>query len=250
MLEAGGIRIAAISYDSRETLETFTRKYGTAFPLLSDRDSAVIRRFGILNTNIAPDLRAYGVPHPVEYFVSPEGTVVRKYFVPNYQHRVTASAVALRETGAVGQGVQVATLRSGAVSIELGLASANAFAGQEIGFFANFSIAPGWHIYGEPIPDTYTPTAIVFDDPMIVQQSFQLPVDVLTTLAVLGETLPVYSGSFRGKGLLLLKFPLNAGKIRLSGKARFQQCSDRLCEPPETIPFELPVRLGTFVVAQ
>lgn len=249
MLEEGGVRIAAVSYDSRETLETFARKYGIGFRLLSDRDSAVIRRFGIFNSNIAPDLRAYGVPHPVEYLVSPDGVVVRKYFVPNYQHRVTASAVALREFGAVGPGAQVRTLHSGAVTIEVGLASAKAFAGQEIGFFANFMTAPGWHVYGEPLPDSYTPTSIVFDDPKIVQQSFQLPADALTTLTVLGETLPVYSGSFRGTGLLLLKFPLDAGEIKLTGKARFQQCSDTVCEPPETIPFELGVTLGKFVVA-
>jgi len=249
MLEEGGIRLAAVSYDSRETLETFARKYGIGFPLLSDRDSAVIRRFDIFNTNIAPGLRAYGVPHPVEYLVSPEGTVVRKYFVPNYQHRVTASAVALREFGTVAEGVRVATLRSGAVTVELGLASASAFAGQEIGFFAKFGIEPGWHIYGEPLPASYTPTSVVFDDPKIVQQSFQLPADALTTLTVLGETLPVYSGSFRGTGLLLLKFPLDAGDIKLAGKLCFQQCSDTVCEPPETIAFELGVTLGTFLAA-
>jgi thioredoxin:protein disulfide reductase len=175
--------------------------------------------------------------------------VVRKYFVPNYQHRVTASAVALREFGAIGQGVHVAFLRSGAVTIELGLASAGAFAGQEIGFFANFTVAAGWHIYGEPLPEPYTPTSIVFDDPKIVRQSFELPGDALAALTVLGETLPVYSGSFRGTGSLLLKFPLDAGQIKLSGKARFQQCSDTICEPPETMPFELPIALGKFVVA-
>ena len=44
-------------------------------------DSAVIRRFGIFNTNIAPGLRAHGVPHPVDYLVAPDGIVIRKYFV-------------------------------------------------------------------------------------------------------------------------------------------------------------------------
>jgi hypothetical protein len=249
MVEQGGGRIAAVSYDSRATLETFARKYAIGFPLLSDRESAVIRRFGIFNANIAPDLRAYGVPHPVEYLISPDGIVVRKYFVPNYQHRVTASAVALREFGAPGEKALAAIVRSGAVTIELGLASATAFAGQEIAYFANFTIAPGWHIYAEPLPDPYAPTSIVFDDPKIIQQSFELAAEALTTLTVLGEKLPVYSGSFRGTGLLLLKFPLDAGEIKLSGKVRFQQCGDTVCEPPETIPFELGVTLGTFVVA-
>ena len=51
-------------------------------------------------------------------------------------------------------------------------------------------------------------------------------------IAALGETLPVYSGSLEGIGSLLLKFPMDAGQVLLSGQIRFQQCSDRVCEAP------------------
>src|ERR1700684_2330008 len=136
MLEGNGLRIAAISYDSREVLEAFSGKYGIGFPLLSDRDSAVIRSFGIFNVNIAPGLRAHGVPHPVEYLVAPDGVIIRKYFVANYQHRVTASEVVLREFGAIGEDSPVVILRSGALTVEVALSGRRAFAGQEIGFSA------------------------------------------------------------------------------------------------------------------
>ena len=96
MLEQNGVRIAAVSYDSQEFLAAFAQKHAIAFPVLSDNMSETIRRFGIFNFNMAPDLRAYVVPHPVEYLVAPDGIVVKKYFVPNYQHRVTGAAVALR----------------------------------------------------------------------------------------------------------------------------------------------------------
>jgi peroxiredoxin len=56
MLEKNGVRIAAVSYDSEEILRGFAEKYAIGFSLLSDRDSAVIRRFGILNTNISSEL--------------------------------------------------------------------------------------------------------------------------------------------------------------------------------------------------
>ena len=65
----------------------------------------------------------------------------------------------------------------------------------------------------------------------------------------LGETVPVYSGSFQGLGSLLLKFPLDAGRIVLSGRVSFQQCSDTVCEAPETVPFELPLTLEPFMDA-
>ena len=221
MLEKEGLRIAAVSYDSEETLRSFGEKYQIRFPLLSDRDSAVIRSFGIFNTNIAPGLRAHGAPHPVEYLVAPDSVVIRKYFVPNYQHRVTASAVVLREFGVSGDDAPRVTLQSGAVIVEIGLSSAKAFAGQGLSFFAKFTIEQGWHVY----PDTL----VTFDDPKVIRQSFDF-----------GE-------SFQGLGTLLLKFPLDAGKTTLSGQVRFQQCSETVCEPPETIPFELPLTLEPFM---
>ena len=69
LLEKNGVQIAAVSYDSKEILAAFAQKHSIGFPLLSDQGSETIRKFGIFNLNMAPDLRAYGVPHPVEYLV-------------------------------------------------------------------------------------------------------------------------------------------------------------------------------------
>jgi AhpC/TSA family len=249
LLENEGVRIAAVSYDKQKILRAFAEQYKIGFPLLSDPDSAVIRSFGILNANIAPELRAHGVPHPVQYLVAPDGTIIRKYFVANYQHRVAASEIALREFGAAGEGAPVSTLRSGALTVQIGLSAAKAFAGQEIGFSAKFTLAPGWHVYGAPLPANYTPTSVVFDDAKIARQSFELPPAALMEFAEPPETLPVYSGAFQGLGSLLLKYPLEDGQIVLSGHVRFQRCGDTTCEPPENLPFELPLTLESFMVA-
>jgi peroxiredoxin len=249
MIEAKGFRIAAVSYDSQETLRHFAEKYRIRIALLSDRDSAVIRSFGILNTNIAPSLRAHGVPHPVEYLIAPDGLVLRKYFVANYQHRVAASSVVLREFGVVGAEAPSVNLQSGALTIVIGLSTATAFAGQEIGFFAKFAVEPGWHIYGAPMHEGYTATSVTFEGPAIVRQSFEPPGATPKRMGSLGETVPVHSGSFQGLGLLLLKFPLDVGKIILAGRVSFQQCSDTVCEAPETIAFELPLTLEPFMDA-
>jgi hypothetical protein len=249
MIESKGLRIAAVSYDSQETLRHFAEKYQIRIALLSDRDSAVIRSFGILNTNIAPSLRAHGVPHPVEYLIAPDGLVVRKYFVSNYQHRVAASSIALREFGVVSEEAPALTVRRGAITIAIGLSTARAFAGQEIGFFAKFALEPGWHVYGAPLPEGCTTTSVTFDGPTIVQQTFELPSAAPMRTDFLGETVPVHRGAFRGLGSLLLRFPLDDGKTMLSGRVSFQQCSESICEAPETIPFELPLILEPFMVA-
>jgi hypothetical protein len=247
VLESNGVRIAAVSYDSQEVLKGFAEAHGIGFPLLSDRDSAVIRAFGIFNMNIAEGLRAHGVPHPVDYLVAPDGVLIRKYYVPNYMHRVTASAVVLQEFNEVDKDAAAATLQSGALTVEIGLSGSKTFAGQEIGFRAKFKLAPGWHIYGTPLPDAYTAASIVFDDPKVTLQSFDLPSAEPMEIASLGETLPVYGGAFEGRGSLLLKFPLEAGPTTLSGTLRFQQCTDAVCEPPESISFELPLTLEPFM---
>jgi AhpC/TSA family protein/cytochrome c biogenesis DsbD-like protein len=246
-LGTNGVRIAAVSYDSVPTLKNFAAQHGIGFPLLSDGDSAVIRSLGIFNMNIAPGLRAHGVPHPVDYLVAPDGVVIRKYFVPNYMHRVTASSVVLREFGAAS-GPAVA-LRSGPLTVEVALSGARAFAGQEIGFAAKFTLQQGWHVYGTPLPDPYTAVSIVFDDPNVTHQLLELPDARFVEFPALDETLPVYSDSFEAKGSLLLRFPLAAGNIRLRGELRFQMCSETVCEAPAAIAFELPLVIEPFLVA-
>ena len=250
MLEQNGVRVAAISYDAQAALQTFAQQQDIGYPLLSDHDSSVIRKFGIFNANIAPGLRAHGVPHPVTYLLSPDGTVVHKYFVPNYQHRVTGAAVVLEHFGAPAESAAAVKVNSGPLAVSIGLSNASAFAGQEIGFFAKFALEPGWHIYGQPLPATYTPTSITFDDPNVTSQSFELPGAELLTIPALNETLPIYSGAFQGQGRLLLKFPLEAGPITLSGKLHFQQCSDTVCEAPQTVAFQLPLTIEIFLIAR
>ncbi|HVB88392.1 MAG TPA: protein-disulfide reductase DsbD domain-containing protein [Candidatus Dormibacteraeota bacterium] len=185
----------------------------------------------------------------MQYLVAPDGAILRKYFVPNYQHRVAASEIALREFGIASDAAPSVTLQSGALTVEVGLSADEAFAGQEIGVFAKFALDPGWHVYGSPLPDNFTATSIEFDDPKIARQSFDLPHATPLRFADLGETLPVHSGTFRIIGSLLLKYPLDDGSTTLRGRLRFQQCSDTVCEPPETLAFEIPLTLQPFMVA-
>ena len=59
-LTDAGIGVAAISYDSEETLSAFAERRGIAFSLLSDDDSAVITNYGILNTVVQESLGPNG----------------------------------------------------------------------------------------------------------------------------------------------------------------------------------------------
>jgi peroxiredoxin len=87
-------------------LTRFARAHQITFPMLSDKGSAVIRRYGILNTNIPPTHTFYGIPFPGEFLVAPDGRVADKVFLPDFQDRATASEVLLKDFG-IGAGNDV-----------------------------------------------------------------------------------------------------------------------------------------------
>lgn len=85
--EAANVWVVAISNDPVGALAQFCDENGITFDFLSDADSSLIRRLGILNTLIEPDEAIYGIPFPGSYVLNEEGAVVAKYFHREYQVR-------------------------------------------------------------------------------------------------------------------------------------------------------------------
>ena len=246
--EQRGVKIAVISYDSQEILQRFSAAHELGFPCLADKGSVVIREFGILNSNIPKDHPFYGIPFPGDYLISPDGVVRAKYFLPDYQTRVASSEILLNELGAEANGKSV-SLAAGDIRIVITPSTDHAAAGQEIGVAADFSIAEGWHIYGQPLPANYTPTTIVFDGDFVAKQSFEYPDPKNVAFPELGETLPVYAGSFRAKGRILVRSGLKPGDYKLKGTLTFQECSNQICKIPQSATFEIPFRIDPMASA-
>jgi hypothetical protein len=221
-------------------LTRFARAHQITFPMLSDKGSAVIRRYGILNTNIPPTHMFYGIPFPGEFLVAPDGRVADKVFLPDFQDRATASEVLLKDFG-IGAGNDVVEIKSDETSARIQLSDSSAFSGQELAVAANFAIKPGWHVYGQPLPKGYVPTAISFDNAMVAQQSFEFPKPTPIKFVALGETLPAYTGDFKAIGKVLLRKKLPAGGHRLAGELKFQECNDQICKMPQTVRFAIPL---------
>ena len=247
MLEDNGVRIAAASYDREAVLRKFSDEHRIGYALLSDIDSSVIRSFGILNTNIAPGMRSYGVPHPVEYLVSSGGVVLEKYFVPNYQHRVSGSEVALLELGARSSAGRRRGSRADRSRSRL-CCRATARSPDRARRPGRVELEPGWHLYGQPAPPGCSPVAIRFESASVIEQSFEFPRPRLAKLGTVDGTLPVFEGQFEALGKLLLKFPIDAGGIELEGTLSFQLCSDTVCEAPDSLKFTLSVVIEPFMV--
>lgn len=78
-IEAAGVRVLGVSYDSVEILKKFSDSAGIAFPLLSDEGSQTIRAYGIYHRD--------GIPYPGIFVLDGQGIIREKLFLEGYQIR-------------------------------------------------------------------------------------------------------------------------------------------------------------------
>ena len=79
-IEKRGYRLAGLSYDSPEVLETFTAKRHLTYTLLSDPKSEIIDRYNLRDPQYPAGSRAYGVPRPIIFVLDPQGVIKAKLF--------------------------------------------------------------------------------------------------------------------------------------------------------------------------
>jgi len=90
-LEAAGIKAVAISADTNDESREFCRKAELTFPLLSDRNADVIRRYDLLVPKGSPaDSR--DVSGIAEFLLDSSGTVRWRHFGETKAERVVEEA--------------------------------------------------------------------------------------------------------------------------------------------------------------
>jgi peroxiredoxin len=80
-LEAEGITLVAVSYDSVEVLAQFAESHETSFPLLSDPESAAIKSYRIYKDG------GDGIPHPTVFLIDSQNAIVGKLRYEGYKTR-------------------------------------------------------------------------------------------------------------------------------------------------------------------
>ncbi len=107
------------------------------------------------------------------------------------------------------------------------------------------------------LPENYQATELTFEGPLVDEQSLEMPPAKPMLLKALNETLPVYEAEIRAIGKLGIRWspPMPAkfleplgkriepGLHQIEGTLRFQACSDEVCEMPQTMRFQLPLRI-------
>jgi peroxiredoxin len=90
-IEAAGVRVVGISYDSVEVLKGFADKQKITFPLLSDPESKTILAYALKNKEMAGKnggkINLDGIPYPGTLLVDKDGIIRAKLFVDGYKER-------------------------------------------------------------------------------------------------------------------------------------------------------------------
>lgn len=245
-LEANGIVPFALSYDSQETLAAFANARGITYPLLSDEGSIFIRALGILNTSVEPTNEHYGIPYPGTYFIGADGRVEDKVFHDGHRTRDAAATALQEHFGLVVAGNGPQDRQETAEIVAVASLDAGSFVrGERIGLRVTIQIAPGLHIYGQPLPDGYIPTALDIVVPETVTvEPMRYPSPHMLHTDWLGEDLPVYDGAITLTTALV--FTEQREDVAITATLRYQACTKDECLLPTRLTFTLPMTFQPF----
>jgi hypothetical protein len=257
--QRAGIEIYAISYDDQAVLREFSEKQKIPYRLLSDVDSTVIERFGILNDQVGRgDAFLTGIPYPGVYITDEDGTVIAKSFHHSYKKRDSPEMLIDAALGTIqldddGESASDTTeaLR---VTAKVHGGKGTIRQGVRRQLVVRCELANGMHLYGEPVPDGMVPTTISLSGPpgLVIEETCA-PATTPLHLESMGMTLPIWHGivdfviPFYATGELASETrPLDVPAVDLELTVRYQACNDEICLAPQTLA--LPLRVSLEVV--
>ncbi len=246
-LQAQGLGLAVVTYDSREVLADFAARRAITYPLLSDPGSATIRGFGLLNTTIQPGTLAFGVPFPGTFVLDRRGRVTARFFETVYQERTTVSTILMKigdtpERPATAAATAHLDLRAWAGDDTLAV-------GRHVSVVVDITPRPGMHVYA-PGATNYKVVALTLAPPPGVRVlSSTYPPSETYHFAPLNEDAPVYTKAFRlTQEVVLDQRPSGAPPpgpddvVVVSGRLDYQACDDTVCFNPVSIPLSWTFR--------
>ncbi|HVA79523.1 MAG TPA: protein-disulfide reductase DsbD domain-containing protein [Candidatus Binataceae bacterium] len=153
---------------------------------------------------------------------------------------IAVIAVAMLARAALAAGAAT-TVQAQNVQAKIALANAKVAPGREVGVNVDIAIEPGWHIYGNPVPEDFVPTSVEFDKRVIAKQQIKFPAPTPVKFEGLGQTLPVYQNSVHATGAVMIDPKSKPGDDQIAGTFKFQECNDNICKIPQAVKFEIPV---------
>ncbi len=244
--EAQGIKIAAISYDSRAILKEFADRMKIDFPLLSDPDSTVIQRFHVLNQKATGINK--GMALPGFFYIDKGGVIREKYFEASYADRFTPNNVIAKLfpelTVEVIQKVEAPQLE-----VELAQSDRTVIPGNRLSLTVDVQLPPDMHVYA-PGARGYKPIQLTVRPSLEIRlASSSYPAETMLYLEAIKEQVPVFTGKFRIEQDIKITasramtewLGVTGKRIQVNGELKYQACDETTCYPPASVPRELAV---------
>ena len=194
-LNAKGLGLAVVTYDSPAVLADFGSRRGITFPLLSDPGSQTIKAFGILNTAVDQKSTNFGIPFPGTFIVNRAGIVTARFFEDAYQERTTVSNVFLKLGG---KGTEAAAQRIATDHLEAVTYATDETVAPGSLFSLVVDITPrrGMHLYAPGAASYRTVALKLTSDPLLLpgRSSIHLPRSMSSSRSTNG--FPFTSGRF------------------------------------------------------
>jgi peroxiredoxin len=274
-LQAQGLGVVAISYDSEEVLADFSQRRGITFPLLSDDDSEVITEFGILNTvaaegrgpnaddpDVIADVARYvsvfgaapmivGTPYPGTFMLDRNGRVTSRFFEEFYRERNTTANVMLK----LGVGLSpIAAIRGSTAHLKLTAYPSNPYVtpGARFSIVVDVEPNPDIHVYapGAEVMGYRVVSLNLAPVPHVRFEPVEFPASEIYYFEPLDERVPVYQRPFTLLQEAVVEATLEAEEalaqldaLTLSGTLDYQACDDELCFEPVSLPLSFTLDL-------
>lgn len=276
-LQAQGLGLASISYDSREVLAAFARQHGITFPMLSDPGSETIKRYGILNTIVAeafgpnrddpavrqavrqfvsevnPTPNMAGIPFPGTFIVDRQGRVTSRFFEDFYAERSTVSSL-LKRLGAGGNTVSATKVSTEHLELTTYLTDAAVAPGNRFAVVLDVVPKRGMHVYAPGAANYRVVSMKLEEAAMLRLLPLRYPPSEIYHFKPLKERVPVYRKPFTLVQEVILQGDRASqsqyrGKevLTISGTLEYQACDDRICYNPVALPLTWTVKLRPLV---
>jgi len=243
-----GLGLIAITYDVPETLKKFSDSRGITFPMITDRGSAIIKQYGLLNDTMDPKSRFYGVPHPGTFIVDRKGVVLSRFFEDAYQERYTAATILSTIGADVGGGSMSANTMH--LTMTASISDTVAAPGERLSVTVNVTPKPGMHLYA-PGKHDYQVVQLTLDpQPWLRPQAAVYPASEIYHFKPLDERVEVFMKPFRlRRDLTLLATPEaqkllgSLSSVTITGAFEYQACDDKVCFNPARVPLSFAVSI-------
>ncbi len=245
-----GLGLAAISYDAPDVLKKFSESRGITFPLISDSGSAIITRYGLLNTGEKPGTRTYGIPFPGTFILDRKGVVRSRHFENAYQERNTVASILVRR-GVTPYG-PTTSAETPHLSVTSAASDEQIAPGKRLSLVFDITPRRGMHVYA-PGKHSYQVVRVGLDpQPWLRAHAPTYPPSEIYHFKPLNERVEVYQKPFRlVQDVTILasqdvqKQLAGQSSLIITGQLEYQACDDKLCYSPQSVPLRWELGLKT-----